>query len=119
MKPRPGMSSLDKSFVEKQRILTEHELRIELVVFGIFCAPPPSLVGTYYLKPPDARAIFLHNDLLCNGTCSVTRGGGGGGGGGKTYWGGGAQTEKILFLVNFVFQNKVKNTNLNPRTLLH
>ena len=50
------------------------------------CAPPPpSLVGTYYLRPPDARAIFLHSDLLCNGTCSVTGRGGGhnvlGGGG--------------------------------------
>ena len=37
------------------------------------------------LAPPDARAIFLHKDLLCNGTCSVTGehnllGGGGGGG---------------------------------------
>ena len=30
--------------------------------------PPPSLVGAYYLQPPDARAIFLHNDLLCNDT---------------------------------------------------
>ena len=54
--------------------------------FWIFsvCAPPPpppSLVGAYYLHPPDARAIFLHNDLLCNGTCSVT-------GGRITYWGG-------------------------------
>ena len=36
--------------------------------------PPPSLVGAYYLQPPDARAIFLHNDLLCNDTCSVTGG---------------------------------------------
>ena len=44
--------------------------------------PPPSLVGAYYLHPPDARAIFLHSNLLCNGTCSVT-------GGRITYWGGG------------------------------
>ena len=43
--------------------------------------PPPSLVGAYYLQPPEARAIFLHNDLLCNDTCSVT-------GGSITYWGG-------------------------------
>ena len=35
---------------------------------------PTSLVGAYYLQPPDARAIFLHNDLLCNDTCSVTGG---------------------------------------------
>ena len=47
--------------------------------------PPPSLVGAYYLHPPpppDARAKFLHDDLLFNGTCSVT-------GGRITYWGGG------------------------------
>ena len=59
------------------------------------CTPPPSLVGAYYLHPADARSIFLHDDLLCNSTCSVTEGritseGGGGGGGG-----GGAQKEKI------------------------
>ena len=49
--------------------------------------PPPSLVGAYYLQPPDARAIFLHNDLLCNDTCSVT-------GGSITYWGGGGHKRK-------------------------
>ena len=38
-------------------------------------------MGAYYLQPPDARAIFLHNDLLCNDTCSVN-------GGSITYWGG-------------------------------
>ena len=41
-----------------------------------------SLVGAYYLHPPEARAIFLHDDLLCNGTRSVTEGS-------ITYWGGG------------------------------
>ena len=46
-----------------------------------FVPPPPSLVGAYYLQPPDARAIILHNDLLSNDACSVT-------GGSKTYWGG-------------------------------
>ena len=51
-------------------------------IFGIFSACASSLVGAYYLQPPspDARAIFLHNALLCKETCSV---------------GGGAQTEKI------------------------
>ena len=44
--------------------------------------PPPSLVGAYYLHLPDARAIFLHIDLPCNDTCSVT-------GGSITHWGGG------------------------------
>ena len=53
--------------------------------------PPPSLVGAYYLQPPDPRAIFLHNDLLCNDTCSVT-------GGSITYWGGtnGKDPENLL-----------------------
>ena len=56
----------------------------ELMKNGIFsvCAPPPSLVGAYYLQPPDARAIFLHNDFLCNDTCSVTGGAKRTGGGG-------------------------------------
>ena len=40
-------------------------------MFGSFPFVPPSLVGAYYLQPPDARAIFFHV-LLCNGTCSVT-----------------------------------------------
>ena len=51
-----------------------------------FVPPPPTplrLVGAYYLLP--SNAIFLHNDLPCNDTCSVM-----GGGGGE-----GAQTEKI------------------------
>ena len=50
-------------------------------MLDLFRLCPPSLVGAYYLHPPDARAIFLHDDLLCNGTCSVT-------GGSITYWGG-------------------------------
>ena len=46
----------------------------ELIFFGSFPflttpPPPPSLVGAYYLQPtPDARAIFLHNGLLCHDT---------------------------------------------------
>ena len=28
---------------------------------GSFSFVPPSLVGAYYLQPPEARAIFLHN----------------------------------------------------------
>ena len=46
------------------------------LIWGSFPFLPPSLVGAYYLHPPDARAITLHNDLLCNDTCSVTGGGG-------------------------------------------
>ena len=60
---------------------------IAILKIGSFPFVPPSLVGAYYLYPPDARAIFLHSNLLCNGTCSVTAGR-------ITYWG--AQTEKIL-----------------------
>ena len=48
-----------------------------LLILDLFrLCPPPSLVGAFYLHTPDARAIFLYNDLLCNGTCSVTGGGG-------------------------------------------
>ena len=36
------------------------------------CAPPPPLSGCLLYAAPDARAIFLHSDLLCNGTCSLT-----------------------------------------------
>ena len=36
--------------------------------------PPPRLVAAYYLHLPDARAIFLNKDLLCNRTCFVTKG---------------------------------------------
>ena len=71
-------------------------------MLDLFRLCPPSLVGAYYLQPPDARAIFLHNDLLCNDTCSVT-------GGSITYWG--AQTEKIQnvdainLMIVFVFMS--------------
>ena len=57
--------------------------------------PPPSLVGAYYLHPPDARAICLHNDLLCNGTCFAT--------GGRITCRGGAQTEKIRKKFNALY----------------
>ena len=36
--------------------------------------PPPSSVGAYYLHPPQARVIFLHDDLPSNDTCSVIGG---------------------------------------------
>ena len=48
---------------------------------------PPQLSGRILFATPDARAIFLHNDLLCNDTCAVT--------GGEHNVRGGAQTEKI------------------------
>ena len=58
-----------------------HNVAFLTQIVDLFRLCPPSLVGAYYLQPPDARAIFLHNDLLCNDTCSVT-------GGSITYWGG-------------------------------
>ena len=53
-------------------------------------------MGAYYLQPPDARAIILHHDLLCNDTCSVS------GGGGITYWGGtnGKDPKKLNSLIS-------------------
>ena len=36
--------------------------------------PPPSLVGAYYLHPRRTYHIFLHNNLLCSDTCSVSGG---------------------------------------------
>ena len=36
--------------------------------------PPPPLSGCILFAPPDARAIFLNKDLLCNRTCFVTKG---------------------------------------------
>ena len=78
-------------FTNKSLVRFEYEkspLNTFVDLFRLCPPPPPNLVGAYYLHPPDARAINLHNDLLCKGTCSVT-------GGCITYWG--AQTEKIHF----------------------
>ena len=40
---------------------------IEVFIRGpasvLFC-PAPSLVGLYFLRPPGARAIFLHSNVL-------------------------------------------------------
>ena len=53
-------------------VLTDHRrytLKYRTERFRL-CPPPPRLVGTYYLHPPDGRAICLHNDLPCNdNTC--------------------------------------------------
>ena len=80
------------------KINAENVARDKIWIFSVCAPPPPSLVGAYYLQPPDARAIFLHNDLLCNDTCSVT-------GGSITYWGGGGGTNgkdpKIFFNSKF------------------
>ena len=74
------------------------------------CPPPPSLVGAYYLQPPDARAIFLHNDLLCNGTCSVT-------GGSLTYWGGTNGKDPKILTLFFIFLLSFELVQLNLNDL--
>ena len=69
--------SLNNAYLHcTKSILNElrQEARNQITISGSFPFVPPSLVGAYYLQPPDARAIFLHNDLLCNDTCSVTGG---------------------------------------------
>ena len=49
------------------------------------------LVGVYFLYSPKTHMpYFLHDAMLCNDTCSVTRRGGGGGitlDGGGGWWG--------------------------------
>ena len=62
--------------------LAQDEVGDLLLFLDLFrlCPPPPrpQLSGCILFAPsPDARAIFLHDDSLCNGTCSVTGGGGG------------------------------------------
>ena len=47
----------------------------------------PQLCGCILFAPPEARAMFLHNDLPFNDTCSVI-------GGSTTYWGGGGHKRK-------------------------
>ena len=47
--------------------------------------PPPLLSGFLLFALADARTIFLHNDLTCNDTRSVS-------GGCITFWGGGGGT---------------------------
>ena len=54
----------------KETILINKSLKI--VDFFRLC--PPSLVGAYYLQPPDALSILLLNDLLFNDPHSVTGG---------------------------------------------
>ena len=40
-------------------------------IFSICAPPPPNLAGAFLFAP---HTILLHNDSLCNGTCSVTGG---------------------------------------------
>ena len=66
--------------------------------FGVLPFVPHHLSGRILFAPPEASAVFLLNDLLVNGTCSVT-------GGSIAYWG--AQTEKIANLISY----KIQRTN--------
>ena len=75
--------------------------------FGIFsvCAPPPppQLIGCTLFAPPDARAIFLHNDLQCKGTCSVT-------GGRITDWGGGTNGKDLTLVSTGLLVQQIYKT---------
>ena len=60
---------------------------MKIRIFSV-CAPQLSGCTLFAPPPPDARAIFIHNDFLYNDTSSLTggayrTGGGGGGGGGR------------------------------------
>ena len=57
----------------------------------IFSACAPQLSRRILFAPPGARAIFLHSDLLCNSTCSVT-------GWRITYWGGTKGKDPFMFI---------------------
>ena len=50
---------------------TESVVQEILTYFGSFMFVP-QLIGCILFAPPDAGAIILHNDLICNDTCSVT-----------------------------------------------
>ena len=62
---------------QRIRLFDEHKKK-----FGSFPFVPPQLSGRILFAPPDARALFLQNNLLCHGTCSVTGGAKRTGGGG-------------------------------------
>ena len=68
------------SAIRLRKLVLINELM--LFIFWIFSVCAPQLSGRILFALRDARAIFLHTDLLCNGTYSVT-------GGRITYWGGG------------------------------
>ena len=55
----------------------------------------------------DARAVVLHNNLLCNDTCSVI-------GGCITYWE--AQTDKILYFLKRVVYRQHGNGELSNQS---
>ena len=43
-------------------------------VLGSFACAPPQVSGRILFIPPGERAIFSHDVLICNGTCSVIGG---------------------------------------------
>ena len=48
--------------------------QMQIRSFSVAPPPPPSFAEAILFAPPDARAIFSHNDLPCNDTCSVNGG---------------------------------------------
>ena len=64
-----------------QTNLSEITWVVKTIHSDLFRLCPPRLAGAHYLQPPDQRAMFLHNNLVCNGTSSVN-------GGCIKYWGG-------------------------------
>ena len=56
----------------------------------------PQLSGGMLFAPPDARALFLRSDLLCNCTCSET-------GGGDNVMGGTNGKDPNLVYISLVF----------------
>ena len=65
-KLRDGCNIFSMTLAQSCKLYIKH--------FGSFPFVPPQLSGSILFALPDARAIYLHNDLLFNGTCFVTGG---------------------------------------------
>ena len=82
-KSRDSRATIEASNLEEDGLLVSlyekvftpmYRLRRQLKLGSLPFVPTPRLTGEYYLQPPSARGIFKQDDLLCNGTCSVTGG---------------------------------------------
>ena len=81
------------------------------------CDHPPKLSACIFLYPKTHAAIFLHNALLCNDTCSVT-------GGCITYCGGGSSKIRkkgncFLFLPDNILLSFCEQTAHKFKTRFH
>ena len=74
-----------------------HNFESFLKCFFSICA---SQLSGCYLHSPDPRDIFLNEDLLCNGTCSVSRGS-------LKYWGGTNGKDPKLFVIFCVLSSQI------------